>query len=208
MILKAKHHSLIFPVFQWYTRWSIKQFFNKVVREGELPASRKPLLLIANHVSWWDGFWALYLNMVLFKRKFHFMMQEDQLRKYWFFNYCGGFSVRRNSRTAIETIDYAVDLLMQENNLVLMFPQGKIESMYKYPFMFENGVERIANRLNPEKFQIVMLANLVDYHSHRKPTLFQYVGLYKGDDYSSKSLEVQYNHFYCDCLGKQLKITD
>ena len=61
-----------------------------------------PVLLISNHISWWDGFWAMYINLKVLKRKFHFMMLEEQLRKYWFFNYTGGFSVNKKSKVFLK----------------------------------------------------------------------------------------------------------
>ena len=92
-ILRAKHNFFIYPFFQYYTKMMIKKKFESISIEGEFKDSGKPLMLIGNHISWWDGFWAMYINLKLFKRKFHFMMQEDQLLRYKFFNYTGGFSI-------------------------------------------------------------------------------------------------------------------
>ena len=119
-ILRAKHNFFIYPFFQYYTKMMIKKKFESISIEGEFKDSGKPLMLIGNHISWWDGFWAMYINLKLFKRKFHFMMQEDQLLRYKFFNYTGGFSINNKPRNIIESIDYSSNLLNDKNNLLLI----------------------------------------------------------------------------------------
>ncbi len=86
MIYKATHHQVIYPFFQMYTRWKIWRNFHGVIITGEYHEKDLPILLITNHISWWDGFWADYINMKLFHRKFYFMMLEEQLLKHMFFN--------------------------------------------------------------------------------------------------------------------------
>ncbi|MDD2577649.1 MAG: hypothetical protein PHV76_09115, partial [Bacteroidales bacterium] len=70
----------------------IKRKFHSVIIEKKDINTSKPILLISNHVSWWDGFWAMYINLNLLKKKFFFMMHEKQLLEYKFFNQTGGFS--------------------------------------------------------------------------------------------------------------------
>ena len=84
--LKAKHNFFIYPFFQLYTKRMIRKKFHSVIIESKEFDLSKPILLISNHVSWWDGFWAMYINLKLFKKKFYFMMHENQLLKYKFFN--------------------------------------------------------------------------------------------------------------------------
>ena len=85
MILRAKHNFLIFQFLKQYAVWIMKRHFNTIKVLGEFRDNDLPVLLMSNHVSWWDGFWAMYVNLKVFRRKFHFMMLEDQLRKFWFF---------------------------------------------------------------------------------------------------------------------------
>ena len=202
MILKAKHHSFIYPFFKQYTLWKMKRSFSTVEIIGKINDKDLPVLLISNHISWWDGFWAMYLNLKLFKRKFHFMMLEDQLRKYWFFNYSGGYSVNKKTRTIIETIDYTAELLGNKENMVLIFPQGEIQSLHRQEFIFEKGVESILKRVE-NKIQIIFVANLIDYFSTPKPGIYHYIKEYSGENYHLTQIEVQYNQFYRECLESQ-----
>jgi hypothetical protein len=130
------------------------------------------------------------------------MMLEEQLRKYWFFNYTGGFSVNKKSKSIIETLNYTRDLLCDNKNLVMIFPQGEIQSMHNQTFVFEKGLERIIkNKDNP--IQIVFLANLVDYFSNPKPGIYLYLFEYPGANLDLETLQNSYNEFYRQCVEKQ-----
>lgn len=204
MILKGKHHFLLDPFFRNYVLWKMNRNFHSIKISGNIEDRDLPILLICNHISWWDGIWALYVNQTLFRRKYFFMMLEEQLRKNWFLNYAGGYSITRNSRGVLESIDYTLELLKSKKNMVLIFPQGEIESMYKKRFDFKKGIEHILKRLENE-VQVVFLANLIDYHQNKKPAVYSFLHEYKG---SSKLTEVEddYNKFYEKCISKQIKV--
>lgn len=202
MILKAKHNIFIHAFFSWYTRWKISNNFKPIKIVGEVTGKNLPVLLITNHNSWWDGFWVKYVNLEIFKRKFHFMMLEEQLRKFWFLNYTGGFSVKKNSKSIIETIDYTRQLLSNKNNLVLMYPQGKIQSMHNPDFTFERGIEHILKKMkNP--VQVIFMVSLVDYFSNDKPGLFLYLQEYVGNDFKTEAIQLEFSRYYNLCVEKQ-----
>jgi 1-acyl-sn-glycerol-3-phosphate acyltransferase len=163
-----------------------------------------PVLMICNHISWWDGIWALHVNQTLFKRKYYFMMLEEQLRKNWFLNYTGGYSLPEDLKGMIDSLEYTGELLSNSNNLVLLFPQGEIESLYKPEFNFKKGIERILQHKKND-VQIVFLVNLVDYHSNVKPTVYSYLGDFTGP-HKIGIIQKEYNNFYKECLSKQIRI--
>ena len=207
MIIKARHHPVIDPFFRRYCRRKTLKNFDRVIIENRVKDIGLPILLIANHMSWWDGIWLNYLNARLFKRKFNFMMLEEQLRKHWYFQYIGGFSVKKGSRTVVETIKHAAELLSDNHNLVLMFPQGEIHSLYNDHFVFETGIEHILARLQ-KQIHIVFVANMVDYLSRPKPGLYVYMDEYREDNPTTKSLQDGYSLFYSTCLEKQKKLKE
>ena len=100
-MIKARHHILLYPFFRWYVLKKMKRHFANCEIIGEVPESGKPMLCVANHMSWWDGIWVFYVNEKKFQRRFHFMMLEEQLKKNWFFKYTGGFSVKKSSKSVI-----------------------------------------------------------------------------------------------------------
>lgn len=206
MIIKSSHHRIINPLILWYSDLIIRIRFKKVVLNGEFPDKKLPVLLVANHISWWDGFWAAYLNKKVFGRKLHFMMLEKQLQKYTLFKYAGGFSVNKNSRNLSESVAYATELLKDPGNVVLLFPQGKIQSMHIKSFKFEKGLEHILKRCrNP--LHVIFLVNLTDYFSNPRPVLYMYFSEYSKPAFDIESLGENYKIFYGQCIEKQERIS-
>ena len=203
MILKASHHPFIYPFFQLYSLWKIKWNFHRVFISGDFQEKDMPVLLISNHISWWDGFWVVYLNLKLFHRIFYFMMLEEQLRSHMYLNKSGGYSVRKGSRSIVESIGYTAELLKDKKNLVLMFPQGRIESMHNHTIRFERGIEHVLKKA-AGKVQIIFLVNLVDYFSNQKPGLYMYLREYDGTDFSSETLQEKYNSFHEECVAENM----
>lgn len=189
-------------MFQLLSKFLINRNFNSVNINGAFADNGKSILVIANHVSWWDGFWVNYINQKLMNRKFHFMMLEDQLKKHWYFSYTGGYSVKKNSRSILDSISYSIELLQHPENLVLMFPQGVIHSIHNDAVVFENGVERIIKKTAPET-QVVFVANLIDYFSDSKPNLYIYFKSFFAQDFQKTTVEKEYNTFYKQSLNFQ-----
>ena len=79
--------------------------------KGAFSYSGNPVLAIANHISWWDGFCLMHLNLKVLNRKFNFMMLEVQLKKHWYFQYSRAYSVKKKSQSVISSIAYTAELL-------------------------------------------------------------------------------------------------
>lgn len=203
MIYRASHHPIIYPFFQLYSLWKIKFNFHRVFVSGDFQEKGLPVFMISNHISWWDGFWVVYLNIKLLHRTFYFMMLEEQLRKNIFLNKAGGYSVKKGSRSIIETLDYTAELLSDKKNLVLMFPQGKIESMHNQNIRFERGIEHVLRKAKG-KVQVLFLVNLIDYFSNQKPGLYMNIREYTGSDFRTENLQNEFNSFYASCVSSNL----
>jgi len=203
MILKAKHNFFLYNFFQFYGWLAIKKNFHDVNFIGNFDDKKLSIIVIANHISWWDGFWIMYFNRKILKRKFYFMMLEEQLKKYRFFNYCGGFSISKNKKSIIESLKYCIELLNQPENMILIFPQGKIQSMHLQNFSFQKGIQYILQN-SSKNFQVLFLANIVDYFSNSKPTLNVYYKEYIAKSPEIKDLQDGYNKFYLNSLDLQI----
>ena len=69
------------------------------------------------------------------------MMEESQLRRYFFFSWIGCFSVdRHHPRAAMQSIQYAAHLLKEHpGRMVWLFPQGEIAPNDRRPLVFFRG---------------------------------------------------------------------
>jgi len=201
-MIQAKHHIIIHPMFKWLTAFLLRRTFSSIHIDGNFKDNGKPILVIANHISWWDGFWMMHLNLKVLHRKFHFMMLEEQLKKHWYFQYTGAFSVKKKSQSIIESLHYTEKLLCKPDNMVFLFPQGKINSLYNNTIHFESGVQRIIEQAKDD-LQVLFVANLLDYLSDSKPNLFMYIKGYLAKDLKGKLAENKYNNFYDKVLSQQ-----
>ncbi len=205
-MIRAKHHFFMYPFFIFYTFWKIKKHFHKVhlIDLREDTHQNCSILLIGNHFSWWDGFIAQYLNQKIFKKKFHFMMLEEQLIKNSFLNLTGGFSIAKNTKDMIKSLQYAKEILMHPENILLMFPQGKIETMHQQTIIFQKGIERINQSKNHTS--IIFMVNVIDYFSEQKPSLFCYFKSYSSKEGKLNDIQSAYQIFYNECIKTQSKI--
>ena len=207
MIIKARHHWFYYPFFKGYSMLLPRLDFRKVVYHAELEDRGLPVLMIGNHFSWWDGFLALQINQRLFGRRFHIMMLEEQLRERMFLNKTGAYSIRPGHRSMAETFAYTRELLSDAGNLVTMYPQGRIYSMHDQPFVFEKGWYRIIERME-QPVQMVFYFALVDYYSHRKPTLNMYVYANDRPYGGADKVEAAFKNRFGDALAIQRSYLD
>lgn len=194
-MIKATHHPLVYGFFKAYARFRIRNSFQQVHVEGNEDATGRAVLVLSNHISWWDGFWALYLNELSFSKKFHFMMDEDELRKRWLFARSGGFSIRPNSRSLFDSLHYTEELLSNPDNLVVIYPQGKLYSSHTNRVKFKKGIGRL--RFDESAVpDVYFLVQLTDYFQYEKPSLYFYLHKAPASVLQTRNYEEAYNEFY------------
>jgi hypothetical protein len=204
-MIKAKHTRFHGWISWLYTSFIIKLVYRDIKLIGHSSNDQDlPILMIANHFSWWDGFIQLRLNLKVFKRKFHFMMLEEELLKARILRNVGACSVSKGSRGIIETLQHVVEVLQEPENLYLLFPQGRIESLYTSPYVFEQGALKYIIKNVQNDFQLVFNVNLVDFASHKRPELCVYFKTYHlTSSTSAADIEKDYNAFAAECMTKQ-----
>lgn len=204
-MLKPKKNFLITGFFTIYIDWIIGRHFRKVEFTKPSFDTNKSVLLIANHLSWWDGFLFYHLSKVFFKKKFHAMVLEETMHKVSFFKYLGGFSVAKNSREMIESLDYAAELLSDPENMVVIFPQGKLYSNFVDNVSFGKGATHIAAKAK-SNFQYVLAATFVENFEYKKPTANIYLKVLGVDALAPDELPEQYQIHYKTAKQQQTSI--
>ncbi len=175
MMIQARHSRTAERIFEVYLRSLFRRHFHSLALLGDIPAvhSELPVLLLPNHSTWWDGFFAFALNKQLFKRPFYLMMLEEQLQKYRFFTRLGAYSVRPGSpRSVAETLQYTASVLSgQPPPLVCMFPQGELLPSHIRPLGYRRGAEHILTRAKAP-LTIVPLAIRCEFLGEQLPDVF------------------------------------
>ncbi len=195
-MLKAQHSRLAQRFFGWYFRMIFNRHFAGFI--GELPSSQvdRAVCWISNHSSWWDGVWPLMLNAKHEKRPFYVMMLEKELIKRRFLRGLGAFSIAPGQRTMVESGQYLANLLQVPQNLVLIYPQGQLESMLETHIQFAAGVLRYACNTN-EQVQWLFSAFFVDYGSNMKPNVYHYHHLHQFENRPTPGqINTIYQEFY------------
>lgn len=196
-MIQARHLRFYEWFYAMYSRLAIRGEFASINRDIAAINLEKPLLILANHHSWWDGFWVLYLNRLLWQKRFHVMMLYDQLRKHMTFRYVGAYSVKKGAKSVLESLKYTSELLQKQGNMVLLFPQGEIQSQHSEYIHFQKGVRKTIAEISD--VEILMLVFFTDYFSNKKNNLWVYgERLEKSDD-----PEAAFNRFYNQCKQRQ-----
>ena len=202
-MIKAAHHRTWNVFFDCYIAWNLQCHFRRVRIFGDWKDTGQPLLVLANHFSWWDGFIVKYLNRKVFAKKFHVMMLEEQLENRRFLSKLGAFSIRKGSRSVLDSLQYAASLFEKENTMLLYFPQGKFYSHQVGNISFEPGISMLARKIQ-RPYTLCFTCILIDYFEDKKPSLSVYFELH-GPIETDNYLEIEsaYNEFYHKCVNAQ-----
>lgn len=178
-MLKAKKSFLFERVFSVYNRNLLKRRFHSLNISGlsNLLNNRSnlPTVIYCNHSSWWDGLIAFRISEIAKSDDFA-MMEEKHLQRFFLFRRLGAFSViRENPRQAVESINYAVELLKEDGDRTLwIFPQGEILPNDARPIFFYNGISRIVEKLN--ECRLLPIAVRYEFTGEFKPEVFVKIG--------------------------------
>lgn len=176
--IPARHNPAADRLIYWLiVRWSIWSHFDRVWLkvEGPLPhPADGPLIAYLNHPSWWDGYMAFVVNRAVLHDRFqgYLMMEEQQLRRYRFFTWCGCFSVdRHDPRSAAQSVGYIGRLLAARRDRSLwIFPQGEITPNDRRPLTIYPGVAHIARRAGGATLWPVALR--YEFRGEQRPEAF------------------------------------
>ncbi len=205
MIIKARHIPFFVRFFSFYSRNGLKRHFRNIVFECSVNTAGRPVMLIGNHFSWWDGFIAYRINDLFLHKRFNIMMLEEQLKSRLFLNKAGAYSIKPGSRSVVETLSYTSGLLHDAENMVVVYPQGTITSIHRRPVRFERGTERIIAGAS-DKLMILFYVALPDWYSGKKPGLYVRVIEYSAMERNITDLEEAYNIFLDECIAKQIPL--
>lgn len=197
-MIKAKHSRIARMIFNPYLSVLLKRNFGHFYVLNDPPFEQmkgKRLIVTPNHFSWWDGFFIDYMNRKLLKRNFYILMLEEQLIKYWFFRYLGAFSIRPgNAKSTILTARYSASVISDAENMVVFYPQGKIEDYAKHPLELKPGIKLFLNNAGADT-HVLIVSFSIRYNENRKPDIAARFGKFFNAGDLRKDFEKYYQAF-------------
>ena len=133
-------------------------------------AAGVPLVLYANHSSWWDGLVAFAVGRKCGLEQYA-MMEERQLAQYPFHRKLGAFGVvRENARESVRSIEYAAQILNETSRALWIFPQGETLPNDARPLKMFTGAARIIERLT--RVDVAAVAVRYEFLDDYRPEIF------------------------------------
>jgi len=170
-MIPHKRNAAIQKLFHRYVNYRVRKAFNVMPYNHVNIKRNHSILLLCNHFSWWDGFWAGWLTDQYLHRDFYIMMQEDHLESRKWLGYMGGFSINRQSKEVINSLNYAAGLLNEPRNLVTVFPQGALMSNHSEDIHIEKGIGHIIKKIKGD-CQIIYYSAFIEYFESFKPSVY------------------------------------
>ncbi|MFC2086552.1 hypothetical protein ACFLSA_00085 [Bacteroidota bacterium] len=133
-----------------------------------------------------------YLNKQVIHKKIHVLMLEDELKKRQFLSRIGAFSVKKGSRNSLITLNYIRKITKIPENLIVLYPQGKIHSIYQHEIQFEKGIFKALE--DNKQFETFFAACLPDF-SNSKKTFIQILLEKYSESMQHQVIEKYYNRF-------------
>lgn len=178
-MLKAKKSFWFEKLFAVYNRNLLKRrFYSFQIQNLENLLRRDksiPLIIYANHSSWWDG---LILFEILKNLDFenYVLMEEKQLLNFKFFRRLGAFSIIRDKPFEIKkSLRYILKLLTNgSNKTLLIFPQGQIFPNDRRPLQFFEGLTYLCETI--PKCGLIPCSIRIEFLGEFKPEIFVHFG--------------------------------
>ena len=197
-MIKADHKKWARFIFDYYVDNLLKKNFVSYYLVNNYPDIDDNLNIIftPNHISWWDGFFIDYIIKNSSNRKMHIMMLEEQLKRFWFFQKLGAYSINPNRLNGLlSTVKYTRDLLNNPNNLVVIYPQGTIEPFEKRPLTIKKGLKLFIENM-PNQIVVIPVAFKIQYFNEKRPAVVARFGKILNAETICSDYQLYINEFY------------
>lgn len=139
------------------------------------PPADAPLIVLANHPSWWDGVAFLLLRRALLpERRMFIPMEAAALARYPFMTRIGVFGVEPGSRGAIGFLRTAEHVLAAPTHMLWMNAPGRFSDPRERPVPLAAGVVRLSE-LAPNAW-VMPLALEYPFWNERAPEMLAAFG--------------------------------
>ena len=184
---------LLEPMMRWCMVLFDRLCFRAHHWHGNLDEVKGPVVLVANHFSWWDGLWVmLYLRQSPWQLAVP--MLQHQLDKRPFLRWWGAMPLKKG-RSLPGQVAHCLDACSQPHQLLLLFPQGQIASMHAPELVFEKG---LLGKLLQQGASCVFLYQSVEYGHRPRPEVHHFLRPASAK-LVVEDAEAQYRQFVAEC---------
>ena len=165
-------------LFSIYLRWYLRRHFHslRVANARRIPPLAEPLILFANHASWWDPLTAMLVSQaVLPKRDAYAPMDATALEHYSIFKPMGLFPVDNNSpRGAAQLLRAGAQVLSRPGSVLWITPESQLQDARKRPIVFRPGLGALMTRTG--RMTCIPVAIEYVYWDERQPEILVNIG--------------------------------
>ncbi len=165
-------------LFSIYLRWYMRRHFHalRVANAGRIPVQAQPLILFANHASWWDPLTAMLLAQTVLPEREHYApMDETALAHYGIFRPMGFFPIdNASAHGAGQLLRAGYQILARPGAVLWITPESQFQDVRKRPIVFRPGLGALMNRTG--KLTCVPVAIEYVYWNERLPEILVNVG--------------------------------
>ncbi len=141
----------LFALFRKYARRYLKRHFHavRVLRDGPVPDVQSgPLVVVANHPSWWDPLVGLVLTEFMNANLVHYSpIDINGLRQYPFLERLGFFGVELGTkRGSFAFLRQCQAILAHPESVLWITPQGGFVDPRERPIVLKEGIGHLAFR--------------------------------------------------------------
>ncbi len=205
-MIKADHKKWARSIFNIFIDRELKKNFSNFYQVNEMPPidENSAMVFTPNHISWWDGFFIDYVGRKLTNRKLHIMMLEEQLKRYWFFQKLGAYSLNpTNPKSIVETGEYTREIISDSKNFTVIYPQGEIEPFEKKPLSLRQGLKVFLKNPKLDTY-IIPAAFKIHYENEKHPAIY----FRFGDAVNSNVVIENYEVFKTEFLDNINKLSE
>jgi 1-acyl-sn-glycerol-3-phosphate acyltransferase len=136
--------------FAAYLHWYIGRHFHamRLANVDRFPGATGPLIVYANHASWWDPLSCIVISRHLLPDACHYgPMDAAALKHYGMFRKLGLFPVESGTpRGAVQFLRAAREILCASNSVLWVTPEGRFTDMRTRPAVFRPGLAALVAR--------------------------------------------------------------
>jgi 1-acyl-sn-glycerol-3-phosphate acyltransferase len=131
---------------------------------AQLASGSAPLIIYANHSSWWDPMVAIFLAETWMPGRRHFApMDAEALDRYAILKHVGIFPVQMNTpRGAVQFLQTGETILAQ-GGVLWVTPQGRFVDPRVRPLQFKPGLAALAARVAKSSGACTLLPLAIEY---------------------------------------------